>query len=490
MEHSIGSDCVVEIRDILESRQSLMKSKVLLLEKENNEDAFFVFDLGDIVQKYANWVRRLPRVEPFYAVKCNDDHAVLKILADLGTGFDCASQNEIQKVLNLDVDPARIIYANTVKQISFLKYSAGKNVSTMTFDNEAELYKIKAVFPGARLLLRILPPGHFKVGFELGIKFGCHPQRVLNLLAIAKSLTLNVVGVSFHVGSGCLEAEAFAAAIERAREVFDLACDIGFKMELLDIGGGYPGHETGPGEVTFEELRACEMVTLSENSSWDKPVRHLTRIIHPPPLPWRKYFPENEGVKVIAEPGRYFVTSALSIAANIIGKRVMPRHQRNKDNLPIDRSGESDKAAIMYYINDGIYGSFTPLLFDKGAEKIKYTEFVLPEERDTSIVHSSSVWGPTCDGVDCVLKDCQLPELNVGDWLYFGNMGAYSIVLGSAFNGMPRPRYFYYCQSDIWYQLYPETACKVERRMTFAPKTMAGHELPKTADADTEKNGF
>ncbi|KAL5015826.1 hypothetical protein ScPMuIL_005415 [Solemya velum] len=305
MKQSIGSNYVVEVRDILESQQSLIKSKILLQEKENKEDAFVVIDLGDIVHKYDNWVRKLPRVKPFYAVKCNNDHAVLKILADLGTGFDCASQTEIQKVLNLDVDPARIIYANTVKQTSFLNYSADKNVRTMTFDNEAELHKIKAVFPGARLVLRILP-GHFKVAIELGNKFGCHPKRVSNLLAIAKSLTLNVVGVSFHVGSGCREAEAYAVSIEKAREAFDLACDLGFKMELLDIGGGYPGHETGPGEVSFEEM--ADVI----NSSLEK------------------YFPEKEGVKVIAEPGRYFARSAMSIAVNIIGKRVVPNNQRSE----------------------------------------------------------------------------------------------------------------------------------------------------------------
>ncbi|KAL5015904.1 hypothetical protein ScPMuIL_005493, partial [Solemya velum] len=433
MEQSIGSDCVVEIRDILESQQSLIKSKILLLEKENEEDVFFVIDLGEIVHKYANWVRRLPRVKPFYAVKCNDDHAVLKILADLGSGFDCASQNEIQKILKLGVDPVRIIYANTIKQGSFLKYSAGKNVSTMTFDNETELYKIKAVFPGARLVLRILP-AHYKARFEIGVKFGCPMDDVKNLLAIAKSLTLNVVGVSFHVGSGCLETEAFAGTIKTAREVFDLACDLGFKMELLDIGGGFPGHETGHGEVSFEEM--ADVI----NSSLEK------------------YFPEEEGVKVIAEPGRYLATSAYSIAVKIIGKRVMPRHQKN-EGMHHYHTSESDKAAIMYYINDGVHGSFSFLVYQKHALSTSTMQFVRHEEHDTGTVLSSSVWGPTCDGLDCVLEDCQLPELSVGDWIYFDNMGAYSIVLGSNFNGMPRPRYFYYCQADIWCVLFMKPYC-------------------------------
>ncbi|KAL5015825.1 hypothetical protein ScPMuIL_005414 [Solemya velum] len=138
----------------------------------------------------------------------------------------------------------------------------------------------------------------------------------------------------------------------------------------------------------------------------------------------------------------------------------------------------------MYYINDGVHGSFSFVLFDKNFISASTMQFVFHQKPDTGIVHSSSIWGPTCDGLDCVLEDCQLPELNVGDWLYFDNMGAYSFVFRSTFNGMSRPRFFYYCQADIWYELYPETACKVEHG--DCPEIMAGRELPETADADIE----
>ncbi|KAL5016024.1 hypothetical protein ScPMuIL_005613 [Solemya velum] len=460
MKQYIGNGCVVELPAIVESKHSLIESKIGFQENENKDDAFFVFDLGDIVHKYANWVHRLPRVKPFYAVKCNDDHAVLKILADLGASFDCASKAEIQKILNLDVDPSRIIYANPCKQTSFIKYSASKNVRTMTFDNEAELYKIKTVFPSARLVLRILPPSDFKVQCELGMKFGCHPKKASNLLSIAKSLGLDVVGVSFHVGSGCEDAQAFAVAIEKARDVFDLACNLGFNMELLDIGGGYPGHDTGNGAVTFQEMADVINTSLE------------------------KYFPEADGVKVIAEPGRYFAASALSLAVNVIAKRVVSRDRKGKDNLPEQSPGASDEPAMMYYINDGVYGSFNCLLYDHAAVTTSPVQ-----EQDTDLNYTSSIWGPTCDGLDCILEECQLPELGIGDWLYFDNMGAYTVAAGSTFNGMPRPRNFYYCQADIWYRLYPETACKVERSMKTVPQMKAGRQLLETADPDIEKHG-
>lgn len=63
-------------------------------------DPFYIVDLDDICAKHDNWLNKLPRVHPFYAVKCNTDMILLKLLAHLGTGFDCASQNEIQVLTN------------------------------------------------------------------------------------------------------------------------------------------------------------------------------------------------------------------------------------------------------------------------------------------------------------------------------------------------------------------------------------------------------
>lgn len=77
---------------------------------------------------------------------------------------------------------------------------------------------------------------------QLGMKFGCNPvTEAPNLLMLAKALGLNVVGVSFHVGSGCGEIEVFSRAIATARKIFDFAATLGFDFNLLDIGGGFPG---------------------------------------------------------------------------------------------------------------------------------------------------------------------------------------------------------------------------------------------------------
>ena len=91
----------------------------------------------------------------YAAVKCNNEPAVLNLLSNNGLGFDCASKVEIQTMLNLGVSPDRIIFANPCKQASHIKYAASNNVSMMTFDNEQELHKIKAIYPHAQLVIRI-----------------------------------------------------------------------------------------------------------------------------------------------------------------------------------------------------------------------------------------------------------------------------------------------------------------------------------------------
>lgn len=453
MKTYIGNQCFVDLLPFDQSDQSLVEKKVIQHEIEGSDDTFIIGDLGDVINKYKTWVQVLPRVKPFYAVKCNDDYAVLKTLSDVGANFDCASKQEIQKVLKLGVSPSRIVYANPCKQASMLKYAAKHDVSMMTFDNEAELYKIKSLYPDAKVILRILPPSNFKVQCELGIKFGCHPSKAGHLLAIAQSLDLNVMGISFHVGSGCEEANAFSVAIQEARQVFELAQSMGFNMTLLDIGGGFPGQASAP--ISFKEIATVVNMALD------------------------KYFPAEEGVDIIAEPGRYFVASAFTLGVNIIAKRVVARDQHGENGELLDAPSASDEPSIMYYVNDGVYGSFNCILFDHQ----KVVVSTLKDVYEDDMTYESSIWGPTCDGLDCILEKVQLSEHQVGQWLYFKDMGAYTISAASTFNGMPVPTRSYHCQEQLWHEVYPDTQKTCGGKavpITSIPKMKTGHCLSET----------
>ncbi|KAG1404489.1 hypothetical protein G6F60_004294 [Rhizopus arrhizus] len=372
----------------------------------DQENAFFIGDLGEVFRQHLRWKALLPRIEPFFAVKCNPDPMVVKLLASLGLGFDCASKSEIQQVLDTGVEPSRIIYANPCKQASFIRYAAQQNVSRMTFDNAEELYKIKKLYPDAELVLRILTDDSNSL-CQLGLKFGAPLDTVESLLKTAKELDLNVIGVSFHVGSGCLDASAFGDALLRARRVFDQGEQMGFNFTLLDVGGGFPGNDVKDG-ITFEKIAAI--------------LGPMVDTLFPPEI------------RVIAEPGRYYVASAFTICANVIGRRT------------IAPKSEQERQQFMYYINDGMYGSFNCILFDHQVVYpkvlVKNENFIYGQQIQEELFECS-VWGPTCDSIDCLNKSTMLPMLEAGDWIYYENMGAYTICAASQFNGFRKSDVIY-----------------------------------------------
>jgi ornithine decarboxylase len=138
---------------------------------------------------------------------------------------------------------------------------------------------------------------------------------------LAQKLELQLVGVAFHVGSGSEDPEAFASAVDCAKQVSCLFPNYGFQMEILDIGGGFPGI------IDFEDksdlfYRMADVV----NQSLDQ---------HFPPAIY-------SDLKIISEPGKYFVASAFTLLTKVVGKRVI-----------MSSEGQSEH---MYYLNDGIFG--------------------------------------------------------------------------------------------------------------------------------------
>ncbi|KAF5342208.1 hypothetical protein D9611_001186 [Ephemerocybe angulata] len=372
----------------------------------DSEKAFFVADLSQVYHQHMRWKANLPEIQPYYAVKCNPDPYVIRLLAALGTGFDCASLNEISQILDVGgIDPSRIIFANPCKAVSFIRNAASKGVHTMTFDNADELYKVKRANPNAKLVIRILTDDS-KSLCAFGIKFGAPLHVVPSLLAKAKELGLDVVGVSFHVGSGCYDPSVYTDAIMRSRAVFDMAREAGYNFTLLDVGGGF------------------------EDALFEKAAFYLTEAIN-------LYFPDRDHMRIIAEPGRFYVSKAFKLAGHIIARRA-PLPDPSKSEEQVAKVEEDpDQPKVMYYINDGVYGAFNCILFDHQV----IHPYVLSMNGSFHVSaseakHVCSVWGPTCDSIDCVSPKTVLPAgLQVGDWLGFDNMGAYTVCAASQFNG-------------------------------------------------------
>ncbi|KAJ5473420.1 Orn/DAP/Arg decarboxylase 2C-terminal [Penicillium sp. IBT 31633x] len=373
------------------------------------EDAFYVADMGEVYRQHMRWKMNLGRIKPFYAVKCNPDPEVLRLMAQLGNGFDCASKSEIELALKTGIDPSRIIYAQPCKTKSYLRYAAEVGVKQMTFDNADELYKIKATFPDAELYLRILTDDSTSL-CRLSMKFGASMDLARPLLELAYQLNLKVVGVSFHVGSGAEDPRAFLKAVQDARMVFDHAADIGHELHTLDVGGGFC-------QDTFEKFAAI----LGEAVD--------------------AYFPPN--IRVIAEPGRYYVATAYTLAANVIARRDIPD--------PVDASRD----AFMLYLNDGVYGNFSNIIFDHQHPVAQVLTCASDGSQPgspnsaTSDDITYSIWGPTCDGIDVITQRIELPALlNTGDWLYFEEMGAYTKCSATRFNGFSDNHEVIYISSE------------------------------------------
>jgi ornithine decarboxylase len=354
-----------------------------ILEGNLSEEAFYIVDIGKVIKQVQKWNDLLPHVKPHYAVKCNPNPLILKILASLDVNFDCASKNEISSVVSVTEDPKRIIFANPCKMSNQIKYARANDVDLMTFDSDHELYKIKLYHPYSDLILRIKVDDSQST-CQFGCKFGVNLDDVERILGIAKALSLNVVGISFHVGSGCKNPDQFKSAISDSKKCFDIAHTMGMKFTILDIGGGFE-------DDTFEETARVISETLADVQF-------------------------GEDVQIIAEPGRFFVSSSHTLVVNVIGK---------KDLIDIT-DGEK---MFVYYLNDGMYGSFNCVHFDHAKPVI------CPFNERDGKRFKSKIFGPTCDSMDKITDEVFLPELAIGEWCYVENFGAYTCAAASTFNG-------------------------------------------------------
>lgn len=210
-----------EVVEVTQTIEDLIHAKIKE-DARDKEEAFYFVDLGAVIKRYQLWVKHMPRVKPFYAIKCNPNSAIVQTLANLGANFDCASSAEISQVLGSNVAASRIIYANPTKMKSHINFAKTMGVELMTFDNADELRKVAQVYPEAKLVLRIITDDSHSV-CRFSTKFGAPMSVVESLLTLGKELNLNIVGVSFHVGSGCMSIKSFEGAIKNAHEVFQMA---------------------------------------------------------------------------------------------------------------------------------------------------------------------------------------------------------------------------------------------------------------------------
>jgi ornithine decarboxylase len=212
-----------------------------LLRKHRPDDSFYVFDVSELDKSIEHWNSVFPMIKPYYAVKCNPDPWFIKNLKNRGVGFDCASRQEIISVLQQGVEPKNIIFANPCKTPSDIKFAKISCVKKMTFDSTCELQKIAIGCPDAQLILRIRSDDP-DARCNLGVKFGAEEKEWWDLLTVCSRLSLNLIGISFHVGSLSRNPQSYSEGIEKAVKAAKIAKRFNFDIKIIDIGGGFvPG---------------------------------------------------------------------------------------------------------------------------------------------------------------------------------------------------------------------------------------------------------
>jgi ornithine decarboxylase len=350
-----------------------------------------VIDHDVIRTNYAEFKKHLPKVQAYFAVKANAEPAIVRTLYKVGASFDVASLPEFmlayENIKHLppkeqqDFIWDKIIYANPTKPKDTLR-ALDQYKPLVTYDNLAELKKIKQYAPHAGVVLRLRVPNTGSM-VELSSKFGCDPGEAVDLIKAAFEMGLVAEGLSFHVGSQCTNFQNFVQAIDIAAAVMRESKSRGHEIKILDIGGGFPAPYN-------KHVKPFSALAKKINAEIDR------------------LFPKN--LQILAEPGRFLVATAATSLATIIGKAV-------RDGKPC------------YYIDDSVYHTFSGIIFDHCQYHLKAFRKGKKE--------ICAVFGQTCDALDTISLSEELPELEIEDLVYSENIGAYSNASATWFNGFP-----------------------------------------------------
>ena len=337
-------------------------------------------------KQFKSLQKALPNVDLYYAVKAHPDINIIKTIDMLGGGFDVASAGEMDLLLKHQISGRRTIHTHPIKKDSEIRDALRFGATTFVVDNLHELKKLTAYRNRVGVLLRVSFRSESAI-VDLSRKFGCEPNEVQQLVCEAESLGIHVKGLSFHVGSQCSNAEKHAQAVrDCAALMHSINATAKTPLSSLDMGGGFPADYLLQG-VDIEGFCA--------------PIR---RELDKLPTDWH----------LLAEPGRYLIAPAVDSIATVTGKS--------------KRGG-----LFWYYLDDGVYGSYSGQIYD-------HTIYPLQVFK-TGITHACVLAGPTCDSIDVIAENIQLPELEIGDLVIGLQMGAYTAATKTRFNSLPDAKF-------------------------------------------------
>ena len=338
-------------------------------------------------------------IEVYYAIKANSNSKVLEFISNQDVGFEISSIGELEYLLRIGVSPSRIISSNPIKETGFIKRLSELGADFFVYDSQEEANKIALLAPKSKVCLR-LAVENTGSQWPLARKFGVELEEAFNLLSYAKGLDLIPYGLMFHVGSQCLNKDTWLNALNRCKEVWNQATNVGMKLKILNLGGGLPiKHMKRIPDI--ESIGKSISLGLRNFSASENGSRELARC-------------DGSPSRLLIEPGRAIIGDAAIMVTSVIGKA--------------KRRGEN-----WLYLDVGV---FTGLM--ETIEGFDY-ELVSPKSGTRK---NFIVAGPTCDSVDKMFENKLLPDLGIGDKVYILNAGAYTLSYASHFNGFNPPEVY------------------------------------------------
>ncbi|MBE4601714.1 type III PLP-dependent enzyme [Vibrio navarrensis] len=368
------------------SSPALSNDDIALIESsvEQFGAPLLLLDCDIIRQQYRALKNALPGVTLHYALKPLPHPVVVRTLLAEGASFDLATSGEVDLVAQEGVPAELTIHTHPIKRDADIRDALAYGCNVFVVDNLNELAKFKAYSEEVELLVR-LSFRNSEAFADLSKKFGCSPEQALTIIETAQAWNIRIKGLSFHVGSQTTNPHKYVEAIHTCHRVMQQVVEMGLPaLSTLDIGGGFPVNYTQQ-VMPIDEF--CAPINQALNA-----------------LP--------DTVHVLAEPGRFICAPAVTSVASVMGQA--------------EREGQ-----IWYYLDDGIYGSFSGLMFDDA----KYPLVTIKQGGE---LLPSVLSGPTCDSVDVIAENIMLPKLENGDLVIGRTMGAYTSATATDFNFFKR----------------------------------------------------
>lgn len=342
-----------------------------------------ILDCNTLRHQYRRLKNALPMVDLYFAIKALPNETVINVLHQEGCHFDIATQGEVRLLDKNNVPAKKTIHTHPIKRDIDIRSTLRFGCTTFVVDNEYELEKFVRYKERVGLLLRLSFPNPNAV-VNLSKKFGLSVEDAPAFISRATKLGIHIKGLSFHVGSQSTLYQSHVDAIRTCMDIIEQSRQTrDVPMSILDIGGGFPINYDGS-DIDIEEF--CE------------PINDILSTV-----------PKN--IRILAEPGRYIAAPAMTCITSVIGKAI--------------RGGTP-----WYYLDDGVYNSFSGQIFDHAIYPIRSVR--------KGNTRPSVLAGPTCDSIDVISENIELPELNIGDLIVAPMMGAYTSATATEFNSLPR----------------------------------------------------